>query len=102
MKFKMTKKEILSIIHSHVISFSLIFLVIGFLLFHTSFSSRLISFLTLEPFISIVATFGGIWFMWQGIVWMKYIVILSGTLMHLVFICSVLLILYDLLRKRET
>jgi len=101
MKFKMKEKEVLSIIHSHVISFSLMFLVLGFLLFHSSFSSKLISFITIEPFVSIILTFGGIWFLWKGIDWVKYIILLSGTLMHLLFISGVSLVLVDLIRKRK-
>lgn len=101
MKFKMSEKEVISIIHGHIVSFTLIFLAIGFLLFQSSYSMKLISFLVIEPFISIIVTFSGIWFMWNGYSWMKFIVIISGTIMHLAFICSVLLILYDLLKKRE-
>lgn len=101
MKFKMKEKEVLSIIHGHVISFSLIFLAIGALLFQISYSSKLISFLVVEPFISILLTFGGIWFMWSGIEWMKYIVIFSGSLMHLIYISSTVLILFDLIKTRE-
>lgn len=101
MKFKMKEKEVLSIIHSHVISFSLMFLALGVLLFNSSYSPKLISFLTLEPFISIILTFGGIWFLWKGLDWMKYIVIFSGTLMHLIFVCGASLVLVDLLKKRD-
>ena len=102
MKFKMKEKEVLSIIHGHIISFSLIFLAIGFLLFQSSYSTKLISFLSVEPFISIIITFGGIWFMWKEISWMKYLVIISGSLMHIVFVCSVVLIYIELLRKRDS
>ena len=101
MKFKMSEKEVVSIIHGHIVSFSLIFLAIGFLLFQSSYSGKLISFLAIEPFISIIVTFSGIWLLWKGYSWMKFIVIISGTIMHLAFICSVLLIFYDLLKKRE-
>ena len=100
MKFKMKEREVLSIIHGHVVSFSLIFLAIGLLLFNSSYSSKLISFLVIEPFISIILTFSGIWILWNGVEWMRYIVILSGTLMHLIYISSALLILFDLLKKR--
>lgn len=100
MKFKMKEKEVLSIIHSHVISFALIFLALGYLLFHSSYSPKIVAFLSIEPFISLILTFGGIWLMWKGLDWMKYIVIISGTLMHLVFISAVSLLLYDLFRKR--
>jgi len=101
LKFKMKEKEILSIIHGHMIIFSLIFLAIGFLLFQSSYSSRVVSFLSIEPFISIIVTFGGIWFMWKGVSWMKYLVIISGTLMHLIYVSSVVLILRDLIKKRD-
>lgn len=101
MKFKMSEKEVISIIHAHIISFSLIFLALGFLLYQSSMPTKLISFLSLEPFASIILTFGGIWFMWKGIFWMKYIVILSGTVMHLVFLLSVAILLYELLKKRK-
>jgi hypothetical protein len=100
MKFKMKEKEVLSIIHSHVVSFSLMFLTLGFLLFQSSFPSKLISVLTIEPFISIILTFGGIWFLWKGVEWAKYIILLSGTLMHIIFIAGATLVLVDLLRKR--
>jgi hypothetical protein len=101
MKFKMKEKEVLSIIHSHVISFALIFLALGLLLFHSSFSTKLIAFLSIEPFISLILSFGAIWLMWKGIDWMQYIVIISGSLMHLVFLTSITLILVDLLAKRR-
>ena len=101
MKFKMKEKEVLSIVHSHVISFSLIFLALGFLLFHSSFSEKLIAFLAIEPFVSIILTFGGIWLMWKGLDWMKYIVIFSGTLMHFIFISSATLVMVDLIKKRK-
>jgi hypothetical protein len=101
MKFKMSEKEVLSIVHNHIISFSLIFFALGLLLFHSSYPPRLVFFLTIEPFISIGLTFGGIWLMWKGLFWMKYIIILSGSVMHLIFISSVLLILIELLKKRR-
>ena len=101
MKFKKSEKEIVSIIHSHVISFSLIFLAISGLLLMTSYSSRLISFLVVEPFVSIILTFGGIWLMWQGISWMKYVIIISGTLMNLAYVVMSGLVLIALLKPRR-
>ena len=101
MKFKKPEKEVVSIIHSHVISFSLIFLSIGGLFLLTSFSTRLKSFLVIEPFVSIILTFGGIWLMWKGISWMKYVIIISGTLMNLTYLIMAGLILVALIRPRE-
>jgi hypothetical protein len=101
MKFKKPEKEVISIIHSHVISFSLIFLSIGGLLLLTSYTTRLKSILIIEPFISIILTFGGIWLMWKGVAWMKYIIIISGTLMNLTYILMSLMVLIALIRPRQ-
>ena len=100
MKFKKPEKEVVSIIHSHVISFSLIFLAISGLLLMTSYSTRLKSILVIEPFVSIILTFGGIWLMWQGITWMKYVIIISGTLMNLAFVVMAGLVLLALVGPR--
>lgn len=101
MKFKKPEKEVVSIIHSHVISFSLIFLAIGVLFLMTSFSSWLKTLLVIEPFISIMLTFGGIWLMWKGVAWMKYVIIISGTLMNLTYLLMAGLVLVVLLRRRR-
>ena len=100
MKFKKPEKEVVSIIHSHVISFSLIFLSIGGLFLLTSYSARLKSFLVIEPFVSILLTFGGIWLMWQGVSWMKYVIIISGTLMNLAYMLMAGLVLLALFKPR--
>lgn len=100
MKFKKPGKEVISIIHSHVISFSLIFLAIGGLLLLTSYPPRLKSFLVIEPFISIILTFGGIWLMWKGMGWMKYVIIVSGTLMNLAYVVMAGIVLVALLKPR--
>jgi len=101
MKFKKPEKEVISIIHSHVISFSLIFLSIGGLLLLTSYPARLKSILVFEPFISIILTFGGIWLMWKGITWMKYVIIISGTIMNLAYVMMAGLVLVALVRQRK-
>ena len=54
------------------------------------------NFLMLEPTISLVVTFAGLWLLWSGISWMKYIIMISGILMHLSIIAVLLLLLKDL------
>jgi len=57
----------------------------------------------IEPFVSILLTFGGIYLVWLGYEWMKYIVIISGTAMTLVYVVSVLILFSRLnLHKRAT
>ena len=99
MKFKKTEKEIITTVHNHVVSMSLIFLALGVILLLTSIHPMLKKFLIIEPFISIILTFGGIWLMWSGVLWFKYIVIFSGILLTVTFTLSVMLIMIQLFKK---
>lgn len=97
MKFKKSEKEILTLIHNHILSMSIIFFLLGGLLSLTSVNKKLQCFLIVEPFLSIVLTFGGIYLLWNGVIWFKYIVMLSGLAMTLTFIISSFLILREAL-----
>ncbi|MFT4800454.1 MAG: hypothetical protein ACI93N_000212 [Flavobacteriaceae bacterium] len=44
---------------------------------------------------------GGIYFLWQGIFWIKYIVMVSGILMTGVFLTASISILLQLLKKEK-
>ncbi len=101
MKFKKSDREMLSIVHSHILSMSLIFFLMGLILSTTSLSRPLKLFLMIEPFISVVLTFGGIYILWKGILWMKYVVMFSGTLMTLSFTIAMLIILSQLFRSKK-
>jgi len=96
MKFKKSEREILTIIHSHILSMSVIFFLIGFLVCLTNINIKLKLFLAIEPFVSILLTFGGIYLLWLDILWFRYVVIFSGILMTLSFLISAFLILRDL------
>jgi hypothetical protein len=100
-KFKKTNREMISIVHSHIISMALIFLSIGGLLSMVPLGKKLKYFITIEPFVSIILTFGGIYLMWMGIEWMRYIVIVSGILMTLCYTAAVVLILKHTLVKSK-
>ena len=99
MKFKKGKREMLTIIHTHILSMSFIFFLLGGLVSITTLSLKKKAFLMIEPFASIILTFGGIYLMWLGVSWMKYIVMLSGTLMTIVFIISAGVVLFQLSKK---
>jgi len=99
MKFKKSQKEMLSITHSHILSMSLIFFLLGLVLSITNLPLKIKIFLMVEPFFSILFTFGGLYLLWKEILWMKYVVIISGSLMTLSFTASILIILYQLNRK---
>ncbi|MFD0977993.1 hypothetical protein [Salinimicrobium gaetbulicola] len=102
MKFEKGEREMLTIIHTHVLSMSFIFFLLGGIMVFTQLPQKFKFFLILEPFFSIIATFGGIYFVWKGVEWMKYVVMISGVLMTLIFITSVLIVLYQLLFKKAT
>ena len=99
MKFKKGEREMLTLLHTHVLSISFIFFFLGSLVALTSLPKKLKSFLMIEPFLSILLTFGGIYLLWKGILWMKYVVMLSGIVMTLVFIVSAFSILFQLTKK---
>lgn len=100
MKFKKSDKEMLSIVHSHMLSMSIIFFIVGLILSITKLNRKVKLFLIIEPFFSIILTFGGLYFLWNGLLWMKYVVVFSGTLMTLTYTASILIILFQLFQKR--
>ncbi|NJB72462.1 hypothetical protein GGR42_002953 [Saonia flava] len=102
MKFKKGEREMLTIVHTHILSMSFIFFLLGGLVWMTKASKKLKLFLTIEPFLSVILTFGGIYLMWTGILWMKYVVVFSGILMTLTFTASVLLVFFQLMKKQAS
>ena len=95
MKFKMSEKRILTLVHNHILSLSVVFLLLGILLSLTSINKKVKTILIIEPFLSILLTFGGIYFLWNGLIWVKYIIMLSGMAMIITFILSSILILKE-------
>ena len=101
MKFKKSEREMLTIVHTHILSMSFIFFLLGGLVWLTKFPKKWKLFLTVEPFLSVVLTFGGIYLLWTGVLWMKYIVIISGLLMNVTFMISTVLVFYSLCLRSE-
>ena len=102
MQFEKGAREMLTIIHTHILSMSFIFFFLGGLLAMTSIPKRWKAFLMIEPFFSILITFGGIYFMWMGVIWLKYIVMLSGVLMTLAYFVSAGVVLYECFKNKNT
>jgi len=100
LKFKKGKREMLTIVHTHILSMSFIFFLLGGILWITKLPKKLKLFLTIEPFLSVILTFGGIYLMWMGILWMKYVVMISGIVMTATFTFSSLCILYQLVKGK--
>ena len=97
MKFKKSEKQMLTLVHNHVLSMSLIFFLLGLIMLVTKLNKKLKLFLMIEPFFSVVLTFGGLYLLWTDILLMKYVVIFSGALMTLSFTFSILIIIFQLL-----
>ena len=101
MKFKKSQHQILNILHTHFLSLSVVFLILGILIFLSSTPSFWKSFLMLEPLVSVLFTFGGIYFVWLGYKWMSYVVMVSGILMTLSFVLSVGFVVKDLVSSTK-
>ncbi len=81
LKFPKPMKEMLITTHNHILGLSSLFLIMGFLYLSIGEASWLQISIAVEPLISLILTFGGLWIMrylWLPFV---YVVILSGTLM---------------------
>ncbi|MEP0266677.1 hypothetical protein [Dokdonia sp.] len=99
MKFEKGAREMLTIVHTHILSMSFIFFLLGGILATTSINKKLKTFLMIEPFISVIVTFGGIYLLWSGVHWFKYIIMISGMLMTLSFTIGILIVFQQLLKK---
>jgi len=98
MKFKKSKHEMLNILHTHILSMSVIFFILGGLVSGALINSKLKRIIMIEPLLSVLATFGGIFLIWRGISWMSYIVMISGGLMTISFVGSVFVIIISMYR----
>ena len=101
MKFKKSDQEMLTLVHNHILSMSIIFFLVGMILSTTKLNKKLKLFLMIEPFASVLLTFGGIYLLWNGLFWMKYIIMFSGTLMTLTYSCSIVIILLQLFQNKS-
>jgi uncharacterized membrane protein YedE/YeeE len=101
MKFKKPEKEILVIIHTHVISFALIFFALGILILTLPIAPILKKWLLYEPFFSIVITFGSIYLIWKELPYVHYLAMISGILLTVSFLTSALLIIYYCVKPED-
>lgn len=101
MHFKKSDQEMLTLVHNHILSMSIIFFLVGGLVSITKLNKKIKLFLIVEPFVSVVLTFGGLYLLWSGMLWMKYIVMFSGILMTLTFTVSVIVILRQLFISKK-
>ncbi|MCX8104514.1 MAG: hypothetical protein N3D80_01410 [Ignavibacterium album] len=93
--------EIFITTHNHIIAFTLIFTVVGFIFYFSSIpNNRLKNFLLIEPFISIIISFGSLWlirFVNENFV---YLMAVSSSFIYLSYFTMVSLILYEIFFKK--
>ena len=102
MIFKKSQREMLTLIHTHILSLSMLFFLMGILVWGTRLPRALKMFLAIEPFLSLILTFGGIYLLWYGILWMKYLVSFSGMLMTVTYALSSGLVVFQCLWASKT
>ncbi|WP_282030824.1 hypothetical protein [Winogradskyella eximia] len=99
MRFKKSEQEMLTLVHGHILSMSIIFFLTGLILVTTRLNYKLKIFLLIEPFVSVILTFGGLYLLWKGMLWVKYVVMVSGLLMTLCYTLAIVVILKQLLKS---
>lgn len=99
LQYEKTSSEMLTITHTHILSLSLVFLAVGGIFFFASgMPSWVRSFLIIEPFVSIILTFGGMWLLrYHSQTW-SLLIAASGTVMSICFYTMVIVSLWQLLR----
>lgn len=94
--------ELLVTTHNHILGFSFIFGSVGFIFY---FNNRIKgfwkSFLMIEPFISIILSFGTIWLIRYVHPSFVYITVVSAVLLYLSFYTMVFISLFDLWTKNN-
>lgn len=88
--------QLTTTVHNHVIGFTFIFAIIGFLLSLCRRPARFIPFLIVEPFISIITTFGSMYLIKYISGEFVWLMILSSTLIYLTYFVSVVVIWREL------
>ena len=101
LKFAKSEKQVLNIVHAHMLSMAMLFLVLALLVAMTPIEGFFRKFLLLEPMVSVLLTFGGIYLLTKCILWMKYVVMLSGILMASSFVVSTIIVVYWLFKKQK-
>ena len=95
--------DLVSQAHQHIVMFSFIFLSIGFIFNRNSIiKGPMKLFLMIEPFISIIVTFGGFFILRYLAPSFVYIIIVSSSLMYICFYIMLYVSLYDLFKKNES
>ncbi len=101
-QYEKSPAEMLNITHTHILALGMLFLAVGGIFsFASGIRPALKSFLVIEPFVSLIFTFGGIWLVrYHHPAW-GWMIAVSGILMSLCFYAMAGVGIYQLLRGEE-
>lgn len=101
-KYPKSFEAMLLTTHTHIISFGVIFLLLGALFHYNSvISGTWKMVIMIEPLVATLVTFGSIWGIRYCDPSFAFLTILSGTLMYISFYVMTVVLLYDLLFKKQ-
>ena len=101
-KYPKSVESMLLTTHTHVISFAMIFLVLGGIFsLNSLIKGSLKTFVIIEPFITVLGTFGSIWGMRYLSSIYSYLSIIFGVMTYFTFYFMVGVVLYDLILKKN-
>lgn len=98
MKFRKSGYEMFNLIHTHFLGMGMLFFILAVLVYGCALPIGLKRILMFEPLLSVLLTFGSIYLVWVGCAWATYIVMVSGVLMTMSFVISILLVVRQLFR----
>ena len=97
-KPKKTLQDLVSHTHEHITMFSIIFLSLGIIfLYNNTIKGFWKRFLIIEPFLSIIITFGGFFIIRYVTIAFSYVIMISSFLMYLCFYVMLFISLYELI-----
>ena len=102
LQFEKTPSELLNITHTHILALAGLFLLTGgIFLLSTGIPPFLKSFLVIEPFVSLVVTFGGMWLLrYHSPAW-GWVIAASGVVMTICFYAMVVIAVWQLMHGEE-
>ncbi|MEL6305415.1 MAG: hypothetical protein AAFQ20_11555 [Bacteroidota bacterium] len=99
LKFAKSEKQILNIVHTHMMAMGMLFFLLAGIFYTTPTKGFLRKFLLFEPLLSVLLTFSGIYLLFKGILWMRYVIAIPGILMTASYILTLGIIIYFILKK---
>ena len=101
-KYPKSVEGMLLTTHTHVISFAMIFLVLGGIFsLNSLIKGPLKTFFIIEPFVTVLGTFSSIWGMRYLSSVYSYLSIIFGVMTYFTFYFMVGVVLYDLILKKN-